>query len=182
MIFAKAALALLTALAAANCHAAPSAPEAPAFRQSCGASLARPTHPQLRWNCVDRGYQSFDELYAALKRRMKSGWQVPDPGSMFDRPGVQEVFWDCRWDGKCGYWVRHAKGLMFFQRLLSSELNTINEWLGVGVTTFCDGTREECDGLERVAARWFPAQVDLADSELGVPPIEIDPPDGEPLE
>ena len=144
------------------------------FREYCAPTSIRVSNPQARWHCTDRDYESLDELHESLAERTPSSkwaspfWRENEP--VLANLQGKETFWDCVPNQDiCGIWVKLAPNhLVFIQQLLDIERN--NDWLGIGLTVFCEDTEESCRALQDQVAGILP-DGDLGETSLvGMPP------------
>lgn len=143
-----------------------------AFAELCAGPA--PSHPQVVWRCAHRPYASAKALVADLRNRSSDGnWEPNTRDPALRRVPGKPVWWDCKPGvDPCGYWVRMAPDqYIFVQQLLDYERG--NEWLGVGITTFCGGSSNSCQQLAVLAADLVDPSINFLEyaSWIGLPPI-----------
>lgn len=136
-----------------------------------------PAHSNVAWRCTNRRYASPEELVANLRERWPKGqWKTVNNDPALMNAQGKEVWWDCKPNVEmCGYWVRMApRQFIFVQQVLDQARG--NEWIGVGLTTYCGGPEATCHALSKLAAALVDPTVDFSAGASWVGPAPFAPP------
>lgn len=149
-------------------------PEASEFGEYCSQLDETIRNSQVTWHCANRGYKSSRELYEGLRKRhpkleWKKQWHwAGEP--MLANLNANRFFWDCIPNKEdCGIWVEFSSGeFLFIQQLLDRSAG--NEWLGVGLTVYCEGAQKTCIEFQKKMMNSVPDGDISETSMVGSPP------------
>jgi hypothetical protein len=148
------------------------------FHEDC-AEMATPLpNSEVKWSCINddeyRGYRSFEQLYASLRRNREAHWELirdtdRDPALL--KAHGRLMLWNCG-PVTCGVWIKYEENQLIFLQSMRNYTH-VPFWLGVGITTFCEADTDTCLKLKQTAHDLIPSVIELNDSVVGDQPYRV---------